>query len=48
LSSARIFDGVKPDVSGLIPIFEDLRGRSYDGGYDAVRRYAGALAEGYG
>jgi transposase len=25
----------------LIRIFEDLRGRGYDGGYDAVRRYAG-------
>ena len=24
----------------LIRIFEELRGRSYDGGYDAVRRYA--------
>src|SRR5947207_2285344 len=24
----------------LIRIFEDLRGRGYDGGYDAVRRYA--------
>src|ERR1700750_483285 len=25
----------------LIRIFEELRGRGYDGGYDAVRRYAG-------
>jgi hypothetical protein len=24
----------------LIRIFEDLRGRGYEGGYDAVRRYA--------
>src|SRR6516165_5568578 len=24
----------------LIRIFEELRGRGYDGGYDAVRRYA--------
>src|SRR3981081_545659 len=24
----------------LIRLFEELRGRSYDGGYDAVRRYA--------
>lgn len=24
----------------LIRLFEDLRGRGYDGGYDAVRRYA--------
>src|SRR6202163_4135618 len=24
----------------LIRIFEDLRGRGYDGGYDAMRRYA--------
>jgi hypothetical protein len=23
----------------LIRIFEELRGRGYDGGYDAVRRY---------
>ena len=26
----------------LVRIFEDLRGRGYAGGYDAVRRYAGA------
>lgn len=26
----------------LVRIFEDLRGRGYDGGYDAVRRYAAA------
>src|SRR3979411_573674 len=26
----------------LIRIFEELRGRGYDGGYDAVRRYARA------
>src|ERR1700750_3204674 len=25
----------------LIRIFEEVRGRGYDGGYDAVRRYAG-------
>ena len=24
----------------LIRLFEELRGRGYDGGYDAVRRYA--------
>jgi hypothetical protein len=24
----------------VIPIFEELRGRGYDGAYDAVRRYA--------
>jgi len=24
----------------LIRIFEEFRGRGYDGGYDAVRRYA--------
>src|SRR5215211_2310394 len=29
----------------LIRIFEDLRGRGYDGGYDAVRRYAGRWAK---
>src|SRR5258706_4329460 len=28
----------------LIRIFEELRGRGYDGGYDAVRRYARAWA----
>jgi hypothetical protein len=28
----------------LIRIFEELRGRGYDGGYDAVRRYAGRWA----
>src|SRR4051795_2164515 len=29
----------------LIRIFEELRGRGYDGGYDAVRRYAGRWAK---
>jgi len=29
----------------LIRIFEELRGRGYDGGYDAVRRYARAWAK---
>ena len=29
----------------LIRIFEELRGRGYDGGYDAVRRYAGRWDE---
>src|SRR2546430_4264837 len=28
----------------LIRIFEELRGRGYDGGYDAVRRYARRLS----
>ena len=28
----------------LIRIFEELRGRGYDGGYDAVRRYARAFS----
>src|ERR1700759_2596544 len=29
----------------LIRIFEELRGRGYDGGYDVVRRYAGRWAK---
>ena len=29
----------------LIRIFEELRGRGYEGGYDAVRRYAGRWAK---
>ena len=29
----------------LIRIFEELRGRGYDGGYDAVRRYARTWAK---
>jgi transposase len=29
----------------LIRIFEELRGRGYEGGYDAVRRYAGKWAK---
>jgi hypothetical protein len=29
----------------LIQLFEELRGRGYDGGYDAVRRYARRWAE---
>ena len=29
----------------LIRLFEELRGRGYDGGYDAVRRYARAWAK---
>ena len=29
----------------LIRIFEELRGHGYDGGYDAVRRYAGRWAK---
>src|ERR1700716_3495476 len=32
----------------LIRIFEELRGRGYDGGYDAVRRYARRWAKGRG
>src|SRR5262245_24113918 len=32
----------------LIRIFEDLRGRGYEGGYDAVRRYAGRWAKQHG
>src|SRR6476660_2772039 len=29
----------------LIRLFEELRGRGYDGGYDAVRRYARRWAQ---
>jgi transposase len=32
----------------LIRIFEELRGRGYDGGYDAVRRYARRLSKARG
>ena len=32
----------------LIRIFEELRGRGYDGGYDAVRRYATRWAKEHG
>jgi len=32
----------------LIRLFEELRGRGYDGGYDAVRRYAGHWARQHG
>ncbi len=35
-----IFGDPKARVITLIRIFEDLRGRGYGGGYDAVRRYA--------
>lgn len=32
--------GRTPPPSRLIRLFEELRGVGYDGGYDAVRRYA--------
>src|ERR1043165_8275243 len=32
----------------LIRVFEELRGRGYDGSYDAVRRYAGRWAKQHG
>jgi transposase len=32
----------------LIRVFEELRGRGYDGGYDALRRYARRWAKQYG
>ena len=32
----------------LIRVFEELRGLGYEGGYDAVRRYAEELAQGPG
>jgi transposase len=32
----------------LIRIFEELRGRGYDGGYDAIRRYARRWAKQHG
>src|SRR5712671_6061872 len=42
LENALAADGAKParEQLTLIRIFEELRGRGYDGGYDAVRRYA--------
>ena len=43
-------NAVKParEQLTLIRIFEELRGRGYDGGYDAVRRYARRWAEEHG
>jgi hypothetical protein len=40
-------NAVKParEKLTLIRIFEELRERGYDGGYDAVRRYASAWAK---
>jgi hypothetical protein len=32
----------------LIRIFEEVNGRGYEGGYDAVRRYAGRWIKAYG
>jgi hypothetical protein len=32
----------------LIRIFEELRGRGYEGGYDAVRRYAKRWSKAHG
>src|SRR5246127_2886554 len=32
----------------LIRLFEELRGRGYEGGYDAVRRYAGRWRKAHG
>jgi hypothetical protein len=32
----------------LIRVFEELRGRGYDGGYDALRRYARRWAKQHG
>ena len=42
LENALAANGAKParEQLTLIRIFEELRGRGYDGGYDAVRRYA--------
>src|SRR5579863_1805465 len=43
-------NAVKParEQLTLIRIFEELRGRGYDGGYDAVRRYARKWAKDHG
>src|SRR5205809_4100555 len=43
-------NAVKParEQLTLIRIFEELRGRGYDGGYDAVRRYARRWAKQHG
>jgi transposase len=43
-------NAVKParEQLTLIRIFEELRGRGYDGGYDAVRRYARRWAKEHG
>jgi transposase len=43
-------NAVKParEQLTLIRIFEELRGRGYDGGYDAVRRYARRWAKRHG
>jgi hypothetical protein len=37
------FRECQPEQLTLIWIFEDLRGRGYAGGYDAVRRYAKSM-----
>src|SRR6516165_9183030 len=41
-SAARFLSEAKPlrERLTLIRLFEELRGRGYEGGYDAVRRYA--------
>ena len=50
LENALAANGAKPvrEQLTLIRIFEELRGRGYDGGYDAVRRYARRWAKQHG
>jgi transposase len=50
LENALAANAAKParEQLTLIRIFEELRGRGYDGGYDAVRRYARRWAKRHG
>jgi transposase len=50
LDGLLVGNAVKParEQLTLIRIFEELRGRGYDGGYDAVRRYARRWAKQHG
>jgi hypothetical protein len=38
--SRRCSRGAPPQLPKLLPVFEELRGLGYEGGDDAVRRYA--------
>ena len=42
----RMSRGASRERVTLLRIFEDLRGHGYEGGYDAVRRYAAAWRRG--
>jgi hypothetical protein len=50
LDAVLVGNAAKParEQLTLIRIFEELRGRGYDGGYDAVRRYARRWAKQHG